>query len=369
MYALDAMLSAVLEGRYSPCARFSFLAPDRTVLAVYEASGSILLGGNVTFDRTRAGRRSGTVELANPDGALSPQGPEDLAFPGNLVRVERGAVIDGGRAYALIATLSIASFGATMAGRLSLPLEDVLAPLAQPFGEVLTVSTGMTAADLVRLAWEPVLGDPSGWDLDDGGRTVAARTYLEDEDRLGAIAATMADLGLEVYSDRTGNVVLRPIPDPTAATTVRSFSRLAGTATMLDLERTGSRQPYNRVVVIGESPDRPTYRAVAEVTDPTSPIHADRIGLRTAPLYRSAQIPDQATANAVAAATLVGYSLYQDAVGGTVFPALELDEDDVVEFVEPISGANDRYRLDRVSHPIVAGGTTLAATKVLPVFA
>lgn len=368
MYAFDAALAAALAGPHSPCARMSFLAPSGAVAAAYGGAGSILTGGSVTFDRTRVGRRSGALELANRDGALSPQDVEDLAFPGALVRLERGAVIGTGRSFGLLATLRIRSFDAAMTGRLALTCEDVLEVLAQPFGEVLTISAGTPAADVVRTAWEPVLGDSSTWSLDDAGRTVSARNLLEDEDRLAAIAQLMADLGLEVFSDRSGAVVLRPIPDPMAAVVVRRFERAAGVATMLDLVRSGSRTPYNRVIVVGESPDRPTVRAIAEVTDPASPIHRDRIGLRTAPVYRSAQIPDQAAANAVAAALLVQYSLFQDAVGGTSFPALELDEDDVAEYVEPISGANDRYRLDRVSHPLVAGGTQMSATKVLPVF-
>jgi hypothetical protein len=368
VYAFDAPLAAALAGPHRPCARASFLAPSGAVAAAYEGAGSILTGGGVSFDRSRVGRRSGALDLANRAGALSPQDAEDLAFPGTLIRLERGAVIGAGRSYGLLATLRIRSFDAAMTGRLALTCEDVLEVLAQPFGEVLTISAGTPAAEVLRLAWEPVLGDSSTWSLDDGGRTVPARNLLEDEDRLGAVAQLMADLGLEVFSDRTGDVVLRPIPDPMAATVARRFERDAGVATMLDLTRSGSRTPFNRVIVVAESPDRTTVRAIAEVTDPGSPIHRDRIGLRTAPIYRSAQIPDQAAANAVAAVLLVQYSLFQDAVGGSSFPTLELDEDDVVEFVEPISGANDRYRLDRVTHPLVGGGTQMAATKVLPVF-
>jgi hypothetical protein len=368
VYAFDAPLASALGGSHRPCARVSFLAPSGAVAAAYEGGGSILTGGGVSFDRTRVGRRSGSVELANRDGALSPQDVEDLAFPGARLRLERGAVIGTGRSYGLLATLRIRSFDAAMTGRLGLACEDVLEVLAQPFGEVLTVSAGTPAADVLRTAWEPVLGDASAWNLDDAGRTVPARSFLEDEDRLASVAQLMGDLGLEVFSDRTGNVVLRPIPDPMAAPVARRFERIEGVATMLDLVRSGSRTPYNRVIVVAESPDRPTVRAIAEVTDTSSPIHRDRIGLRTAPIYRSAQIPDQAAANAVAVALLVQYSLFQDAIGGTSFPALELDEDDVVEYVEPISGANDRYRLDRITHPLVSGGTQQAATKVLPVF-
>lgn len=369
MYDFDAPLAAALAGAHRPCSRIAFLDSSGAVAATYEAERSVLSGGSVQFDRARVGRRSATVELANPDGALSPQDVDDLAFPGARMRLERGAVIEDGRAYGLLATVRIATFTAGMDGRLALICQDVLEVLAQPFGEVVTITADTPAAEVVRTAWEPVLGDSSAWALDDAGRTVAARSFLEDEDRLAAVAQLMADLGLEVYSDRTGNVVLRPVPDPTTATTVRRFVRAAGRAEMLDLTRSGSRQPYNRVVVIAESPDRPTLRAIAEVTDPASPIHRDRIGLRTAPIHRSAQIPDQAAANAVAAALLLEYSLFQDAVGGTSFPALELDEGDVVEYVEPISGANDRYLLDRVTHPLVTGGTLQAATKVLPVFA
>lgn len=368
MQTVSDDLAAALAGKHDACARLVLLSPARAVLATYEASSAILEEGSVVFDLSRVGRRSGTVTLANPDGALSPQDPDSALFPSALVRLERGAVLGGVASYMTLATLSVARFRAPMAGHLSLDLDDVLSALAQPFGETVTIADGTPAEDVIRDLWGPVLGATDDWELDGDGRSVATRSLFDEDDRLTAVAEVMAELGLEVFSDRRGIPVLRPIPDPTTADAVRAYRQEAGTAMMLDLERAGDRLPYNRVVVIAERLDGTVLRAVAEVTDPGSPLHHDRIGVRTAPIHRSAGIPDQASANAVARALLVEHALYQDAVGGTAFPDPLLDEGDVVTFREPVSGTNDRYRIDRVSHPVTAGGMDLAASKVLPVF-
>lgn len=371
MYATDATVRAALLGGHEPVARLLSLAPDGTVREAWEADRNArVLSGSAGYDRSREVRRTATVELENRTGSLSPQGPGDHFFGGERFRVERGLRIGGRAVYLPVATLIVASFGAAMNGRLSVSGEDPLTLLRQPLGDVLTIEAGTTAEEAFRLLVEPVLGADTGWALDGAGRTVGAtRSWAEDEDRLAALVSLMADLGLEVLADRLGDPVLRPIPDPTTAATVRTFERVAGVAAMLDLTRSGSARPFNKVVVIGEGPDRPTYRGVAEVTDPSSPMHQSAIGLRVAPYHRSAQIADQATANAVAQARLVELALWQDAVGGTAIPDPTLDEDDVVAFVEPVSGADDRYRLDALTLPIGTGAMTLAATKVVSLWA
>jgi hypothetical protein len=372
VYDAGSAFAAAIVGRHVPRARLTALDDDGSIREVWEDRSAVLLDGTAGYDRTRHVRRACAISLANPTGSLSPQRPGDLFFGGARLLIERGVVVGRGVAWAPTFSGIVTSFRAGMDGRLDVAGEDPFALLAQPMGDVVSIEDGMRASDAIAQLWEPVLeplvGAASGWTLDDAGRVVARRSWTEDDERLRAGVELMADLGLEVFADRRGVPVLRPIPDPTTATTVRTFRQVAGEASMVDLSRSGSSRPYNRSIAISESPDRDDFRGVAEVTDPSSPVHRDRIGLQTGPIHRSAQMPDQAATNAVALARLVEFALYQDAVGGSAIPDPTLDEGDVVTFVDPVSGANDRYRLDRVTHPVTQGAMALEATKVLPLF-
>lgn len=374
MYDPGIILSATLARPHRPCARLAALSADGTEVRSWEADAGILTDASVTYDRTAYVRRSGNAELVNADGALSPQEPGDLFYPGSWFRLERGAWVGGDRLYLPAATLIVTGYSSTMTGHLRITGEDPLSLLAQPFGEVVSLEAGTTAAAALRTLWAPVL-DPDGggadWSLDDGGRTVPLRVYLEDDDRLAAGVELMADLGLQAFADRLGEPVLRPIPDPTdpdAVTVVREL-RPGATSVLLDLERSGDRRPYNRVIVDVVAPDRDPIRSVVEVTDPASPLHADRIGVQTAPVYRTSQSADQAAANAVGLALLTEYALANDRVRSSIIPDLTLDEEDVVSFDDDVSGTSDRYRLDRVTHPVLTGATSIEASRVLPVIA
>jgi hypothetical protein len=369
MYAVPTDLDALLRGSHQARARLLALTDTGEVRRTWQDGTAALVSASVNFDRARAARRTGTAEIANRDGSLTPTAPGDLFHPGSRFRLERGGILDGLTVYVPMATLVVTRFGATMRGRLSITGEDPLWLCQQPMGEQMTLAPDMTAEAALRALLEPVLGDGDDWALDGAGRVLGtARTLFEDDDRLASAVSIMRGLGLEVFSDRLGAPVLRPTPDPTTATPVRTWTAAPRDAVFLDLSRTGDRLPMNRVVVIGEGPDRPTVRAVAEVTDPSSPLHRDRIGLRQAPVWRSEQVPDQAAANAVASALLVEQALIQDAISGDIVPDPLLDEDDVVEVTETISGTADRYRIDQVTHPVTPGALSVVATRVVPIF-
>lgn len=370
MLDVDAATLAAIRGTFHvPGARISACDPDGTIREVFDLSERRIVGGATSYDRTALCRRTATVELANPTGSLSPQRVGDLFATGSRVRIERA--VDGAWLQGMDGIVT--GFDASMQGVLSLRVSDPLWLLDQPFGEVAGVSAGMTAeAAFVHLAapvLEPIVGPSSGWSLDGDGRTVLARDFGEEESRGAAIAELMAALGLEAFADRRGIPVLRPVPDPTAATAVRTFVQAPGLARMLDLARSSDQRRYNRVVVIRDAPDLLPLRGVSDVTDPASPLHRDRIGLQVAPIIRRADIPDQASLNAVARVRLIGLALDTDAVGGTAVPDPTLDEDDVVIFREQVTGTDAAYRLDRVSHPIVTGGMGLDATRVTGLFA
>lgn len=373
MQDVSGALAAALLTSHTPCARVSALDAAGAISARWEgrvgSRTAKLTGGTVTYDRTSSVRRRASIVLENKDGTLSPQVPGDPFFSGARCRIERGAIIGGAALYLVMFEGVVTNFRAEASGTLSVDGEDPMTLCAQPFGDGASVSAGTRASDAVVALLGPVLGDATDWSLDDGGQTCPDRAWTADDERLASVWQLMADLGLELFSDRHGLPVLRPIPDPTTAAAVRTVARLPGTATLLSGSRAGTRLPYNRVVVIADHEDGTQHIAVSDVTDPASPIHASRIGLRVAPVYHSAEIPDQAAANAVANARLIEYALYADTMAGDLVPDPVLDEGDVVVFDDPISGAGDAYRIDQVTHPVVGGSMSMTASKVLSVAA
>ena len=368
MFEVDAAFAAALERSHTEVARLSTLNADRSVRQSWESSEAISLAWGVDDDLTRAVRRSASISVVDETGGLSPHEAGDMLFTGERVRLETGILRGSTPTYVQMFEGIVTSFAGSMAGTLELAAEDPTSLLDQPFGEPVTIGDGMSAEDVVRLVAEPVLGSSETWSLDGGGRIVTLRTWAEDDRRLGSLVQLMHDLGLELFADRFGELVLRPRLDPTVAaavTVVREFVPTAGLAAWLDLVRSGSDQPHNRFVVVSERPDQPTLRGIAEVTDPSSPIHRDRIGLRQADIYRlDTAAADQAAVNAVAQQMMIEDSLTLDTVRGTAMPDPRLDAGDVVQISEPRSGTDDRYRITRISHG--PASMSLEAARVLP---
>jgi hypothetical protein len=373
MYDVDDDLAVLLQGRHTPVARLLALDPDGAVRQTFDANSRLVLDASVDTDRTRDVRRACRLTIANVDGYFTPHEPGDLFFPGEWIALERGALLDGEAQYVRMFTGPITSARPDMNGTLGLTAEDPMSLLRQQFGEPDSLAAGTSAEDAMIRICDPVLTIPStDWLMDAGGRTIADTVIDEDQERLGTLVAMMAAMGLEVFADRYGVPVLQAKPDPTVEATgaiVRAFRQEPGVAAMTDMARETTDLPINRVIVVVERPDGTVLRAVADVTDTDSSIHSDRIGLQVAPILHSALVSDQASANAVARNLLIEYTLNQDTVSGSAIPDITLDEGDVVSFDETVTGTDARYRLERVTYPIVGGeDMTLDATRVLPIF-
>jgi len=324
----------------------------------------IMTDCSVSYDLSRDVRNSVRLVLTDDADELAPHEPGDLFFTGERFRVE--AAVNG--AYVQMFEGVVSDFSDAMAGTLAISGEDPLWLCDQAFGERLTLPDDTPAEDAVRLVCEPVLGDSSGWSLDGAGRKVTLRTWAEDDRRLGSITSLMRDLGLELFADRFGQLVLQERPDPTqqdAVVTVREF--LSDRASWADLTRSGADLPHNRFVVISDRPDQDSLRATWQVDDPASPLHPDRIGLRTADIYRpDTGAADQNALNAVARQLGIEDSLNLDRISGTAVPDWRLDAGDVVLVRESGSGTDDRYRISALAHPVVGDWMTLQAARLLP---
>jgi hypothetical protein len=361
-------LALALSRGHQPRARVVTLTAALVERTAYNPA-AIALDGTVTFDRNRNVRRFTSMRLVDQDGSLSPSAAGDEFAPGQTVRIERGARVGGVNIYDLLGTFEVKDFSADMAGTFSFSGEDTSLALVQDFGEVVTIPSGTSAEDALLQLWEPVLGSGASWALDGGGMALgSSRSFTESEQRLTSAVTLMADMGLEVYMGRDGAPVLKPLVDPNSVSPTRTYTQTPGQALAVSLSRHGEFRSFNRQVVIGEAPERPAVRGVADITDPTSPLHRDRIGLRVAPVYRSAQITTTYQARAVAKARLIEQSLWSDAVEWSGVPDPTVEAGDVVRIVEAQTGTDAAYRVDSVTIPVAQGPMRMTASLVVPLF-
>lgn len=381
-FAIDDALRAVLARDHQPCARLLSLNPDGSVRAAWQVDFDptvavrhklVVLDGLGTEDRTRLVRGSCTLTIANPDGSLTPNGPGDYFFTDEWFRFERGAIVDGTPFYIPIGTYVVSTYEVDeIGGTLVITGDDPTILAQRDFGIITTLNAGTTAEDCVKQILAPIFGDNTNWTLDGNGQSLpAVRSFLEDDKRLERLVGLLADMGLELFADRYGLPVLQPIPDPTTLPISASYTADPGQARLLDLHRSGSWHPVNQVVVIGESPGSPSVRGQADITDPSNLLYAGNLGgadggVRTAPVYRSAQIVTQAQANAKAANLLIAYNTAQDAITTSLPPDLALAAGDVVQI--DVGSTTGTFWVRTRTLPFVTGTMSLDAARVVPLF-
>ena len=83
-----------------------------------------------------------------------------------------------------------------------------------------------------------------------------------------------------------------------------------------------------------------------------------------APYYRTTTAMTQDQADDVALARLWQLALYADTIAGSLVPDPTIDEGDVVAFDDWTTGTGDRYWLDAVTYPLLAGTMTVAGARV-----
>lgn len=366
MYTLDPELTLALRRTtVSPVARITALWPDGTDRRTFDLASSLVLSGTTTADLRRDVRRSCSMSLDNSSGLLAPALADDLFAKGSRIRIERGAVVNRTRLYATLLTGFVSDCVASMAGVIDLTVESYMSALAQEAGTAFVIPAGTFLPDVLTMLWEPVLPTvPILSDETAVSRSVGADIpVLASDIRLDFGLRLARDLGCVAYDDRDGRIVVEVRPDPTTQATDRTMTD------PLVLSRSSGRMPVNAQPVECTPGDGEPFSVLVEIDDPTSPYHRDRIGLRMAPVVRSDSISDPATARDMAARLLAARSMAQDALSTSCLPEhLDLDEGDIIERTEPVSGTSGRYLVETISYPVGPGDITTTETSVVPLY-
>lgn len=196
-----------------------------------------------------------------------------------------------------------------------------------------------------------------------------ALAFEEGQDRWAFCQGIATAIGCELYHDRNGVLVLRPIP--VGADPVATIAEGEG-GVLLGAERDWDRSPvYNRIIVTGENTSNPTTppRGVATDDDPRSPTYYfGRFGQKPY-FWSSSYISTDVQAADAASGILARTTGEPDVIsfGAIVDPARE--PGDVIELTrERLGLVHEAHVLDTVSIPLSSDGEmsgTTRATSVL----
>lgn len=362
-------LESVLRGHHTPVVRTVFL--DGDLVSVTHVVPGNLLGGDVSMDRKREIFRQASVTIENTDETYSPINPSSLVWPGRIVRVERGAVVNGVDVYvALITGLLSKPAVKYGSGAVSFTLWSRLRLLDRQFPELVTFDTGTSLGTLIRDVCE--LGglgaSDSLYSIDHGGYSLQApRTFSTSDNMLHALTEYLYDHGLDgPYDSGAGVITVTPFTDPTARDIAWTFAP-GQFSVLTDLSWSiEERSPviYNRQDVIGVAPDRYPVFASARDLNPTSPTYnpvdgSGPLGDIPAPPHISADIHTESVGYAVAFQMLNEQATADLPVNAQAVPIPLLSPRDVVRFA---AGDLDiTARLDSLNIPLGPGAMTLNA--------
>jgi hypothetical protein len=276
--------------------------------------GLQLLDVTVDLDENAASERSFSALIADPDGSLRPQlGTDALAPFGNELVYEIGvwrpSIADFEWSSAGVYRLSVT--GGDTTRTLQLKGLDRSVVIARARNEVPYVILGGTplaqaiydyaAAKFPDVEFE---ADPDAWTT----KISSTPKVYEEGDRTGDPWSNMRDLaaqyGRDLFFHASGRLVLQPIIDPAEAVTTWDYSAGDGNMATTGSTLMDSTGRANVAVVMAEgSAIDPPLRAIAEVTDPGSPLYPGTMG--RVPIFLSSTMFTSAEQVADAAAALL----------------------------------------------------------------
>jgi len=340
--------------------------------------------GSVTENETASVRRTATLTLT--DLSLVPVAPTDLLNPltGNEIRLARGIVAPGApqpewvpHGVFRLSKPTIADNGSQLT--IALTLNDrssqiAIAKWTGPYTAAAGLPVGQAIQGIINSRWT---GPPLQYNLAPSTVTVPTGTVLGVQFTSTGVQAETGSqgggnnpwadcvqlalaAGCELFFDRAGVVVMRPVPEPGSSPTVATFAEGVGCTMSTATRALDSTKFYNGVIVVGtgasmansgggSSPAAPVSAAAWS----TDPMLGPNGPLGARPDFIVDQtVSTVAEAQAVADAQL---SLVMQTLESTSFSAVDfttLDAGDQVQLTRGRMGMNSAYIVSTVVHPL-----------------
>lgn len=313
--------------------------------ALIVADLPIQLGGTVTVDGDAEVRRSLACTVIDSDGSLVPSVAADSLSPyGSEVHVRVGfRYTDGSIETVPVGVFRIQDVDPDSGHLVPLVGEDRSVVVATAIWEQpYVIAEGTNLATAVQTAMNLIFPGLTHV-YSPTSVTLPLTVFQEGGNPWADLRKLVRDAaGFELFFDTLGRDVLRPIPDPTTSPVVWDFSPGQGNLLLTANNRQSGRPIRNVAVAEGEGSGVTTpIRAVAEITDPLSPIFPGSIGRRPT-IRRSPAITTQAQADATAEADLQQEAGRSEQFRFTAAPHPAHDAGDVVH-VEEVATEVDAF--------------------------
>jgi hypothetical protein len=343
--------------------------PDQKLLTTL-TKPSVLIDGSVTVDVNNAFRRSCTVTLIDPDGALAAAGSVLTPY-GNELRLYRGITyppVPDDLVPLGVFGLSTIEIDDDPAAGLTIQLGgyDRARKIARAkLTDSYTIAAGVDYTTAIQtLIASRVAGITFSFPPLTGA-TTPAMTLNAGDDPWQQAQQMAASIGYDLHFDPQGVCVLTPIVNPQSI--AASFTYAEGkTATILKSKRTlTDEQTFNDVIASGNSTSNttpPTGRA--QDIDPASPTYIGGQYGDVVEFYTSDLITTSAQALAAAQGMLyrsIGLA-EQIQFDALVNPAH--DGGDVIRITRARSGVDDTYVIDSLTVPLRAEVAMTATTRL-----
>lgn len=329
--------------------------------------------GSITDDATSQVRRSLSLTVPNEQATW-----DALDTVGGEITVQQGVrYVDGGRELLPMGVFVVDTdqIGYGPGGTIAITAPDRWGKVAKntlpPSGRA-SVASHAAWQEIQRLvegAWNATYPFP-GWSQLDTSATAKVGSLLwDDGNRESAARALCTDNSVEVFFDRTGKGVLRPVPVLTDTSPYVATIDAGARGVLLDADRTRDRTGIANVIIVSTSATDVTFtpQEVKNTTagDPLSvngPLGYMAVEYASPSLRNSAQA--LAAGRTMLAKTLgVAKQLSLTAAGN---PAL--DSEDVILAVLPridrsAARPSELHILDTVVHPLTPTGTQSLSTR------
>jgi len=329
----------------------------------------LIIDGNVDVDVTRAGRRTFTANLLNPDGRYSPGTDWAGTFYVNrLIRLYRGLDFGDSLELVPIGTFMIDHADVSAERGMSVVIlsgSDLWKKLAKaqftaPFKWVAgtpvntVIKAIADAAGVTRYNLDPLTERVTT------GKELWSAFYVERGDIRGeAIRRLCTSYGIDVYFDPLGVFTTQDFNTPEDRSVVWEYDSDHSNNLITAQSAFTDEKLYNAVLVVGTANKDLTVVSRMRNTDPTSQTNITRLGERTLK-FESDTIGTQVAADAAAQKLFYDNVVVSDDITLEVLCNPAYEGNDVIRVTEPeftkLSGA---YRLKAFTVPMSTSKQTL----------
>lgn len=326
----------------------------------------IVASGHVDVDATAGVRRRCELTLVDKNGALNATQMSSPASPyGNEIRLSRGISINGTDELLPVGTFRIEETGVSddggaivrLAGfdrSVSVAQARFEAPYAIPAGQ----NYGSAIQGLLesRVPGLTYLFTPTA-------RTTPLLVFLETDDPWAKATEMARSIGMELFFDVAGRVVLRPEPDPASDGIAAEYMEGEGATYLTSHYRIDTKPGYNGAIVVGEPPGGTPVRGEAWDSDPASATYYLGPYGKRPRFLRSQFVVTQGQADEAAAAIVLRERGGTEQLSFTALPHPGRDAGDSVYYRNADLGLDEIYVIDTLRIPLAASDVMSVTTR------